>query len=92
MNYKKVTALILASVMMASAFVGCSGGGDEKTSKSEGSKTETNSSKEETLEDISFPLKETMEFTSFSGMDQEYALDECLAMQTAMENANIKQY
>ncbi|MBS5142141.1 MAG: extracellular solute-binding protein [Firmicutes bacterium] len=90
MNYKKVTALILASVMMASAFVGCSGGGDEKTSKSEGSKTETNSSKEETLEDISFPLKETMEFTSFSGMDQEYALDECLAMQTAMENANIK--
>lgn len=44
MNYKKVTALILASVMMASAFVGCSGGGDEKTSNSEGSKTETNSS------------------------------------------------
>lgn len=40
-------------------------------------------------ETITFPLEETMEFTSFSGMDQDYTLDDNLAMKTAMENANI---
>ncbi|WP_300843318.1 extracellular solute-binding protein [uncultured Acetatifactor sp.] len=38
---------------------------------------------------ITFPLAETMEFTSFSGMNQSYTLPDTLAMQEAMSRANI---
>lgn len=38
---------------------------------------------------ITFPLAETMEFTSFSGMNQSYTLSDTLAMQEAMSRANI---
>ena len=38
---------------------------------------------------ITFPLAETMEFTSFSGMNQSYTLPVTLAMQEAMSRANI---
>ena len=38
---------------------------------------------------ITFPLAETMEFTSFSGMNQSYTLPDTLAMREAMSRANI---
>ena len=38
---------------------------------------------------ITFPMAETMEFTSFSGMNQSYTLPDTLAMQEAMSRANI---
>lgn len=40
-------------------------------------------------EAVTFPLAEKMEFTSFSGMNQSYALPDTLAMQEAMSRANI---
>ena len=38
---------------------------------------------------ITFPLAETMVFTSFSGRNQSYTLPDTLAMQEAMSRANI---
>lgn len=35
------------------------------------------------------PLAETMEFTAFGGMNQDYTLNDNLALETAMANANI---
>lgn len=93
MNYKKVTALFLAAAMMVSSLTACGGSKDTKEEKKEEKKTEssvTEDGGEETpAEEVSLPLKETMEFTSFSALDQEYALGDNVAMKKAMEDANI---
>ena len=100
MKLKKVLVLMMAAAMAMSTLAACSSGGDETTA-AEGGNTTTAAAGEDTTaaaeggesaasgETITFPLAETMEFTSFSCMNQDYALGDTLAMQTAMENANI---
>lgn len=104
MKIKKVTAFFLAAAMAMSVMTGCGSNGgsasedDSKSSESkpmEESKEESDASAESagggeaSGGSITFPLAETMEFTSFSGMNQSYTLPDTLAMQEAMSRANI---
>lgn len=81
MKWKKVVGFTMAVTLAVTGLAGCSG--------SQESDTEKQNSDSSKLEEVKFPLEETMEFTSFSTMNMEYTLDDNLAMQTAMENANI---
>ena len=100
MKLKKVTALIMATVVAACAMAGCGKkeeGADSANTEKESATQEgsVDSSGEEEKEEaaapekIVFPLEETMEFTSFSMMNGDFTLDTNLVMQTSMENANI---
>lgn len=94
---KKLIALLLAMAMCVSTLAGCgdSGSGSKEAENngavSDSDKEESQDTTEEDAvsEGITFPLEETMVFTAFAGMNGEFKLSESLAMQTAMENANI---
>ena len=103
MKVKNTIAMMLAVTMITSMFAACSAGSQDTaegttaagTAAVEGDNA-TAAQSDESLaaqdadgDTITFPLAETMEFTSFSGMNQEYTLGDNLSMQTAMENANI---
>lgn len=78
MKIKRVIALVLAGAMSVSMFAGC------------GSKAENEEEKSELLEEVVFPLEETMSFTGFAVMTGQYALEDSLAWKTSLERANIE--
>ena len=104
MKVKKVATLLMAVVMTMSVMAGCgsdpapsSSGNDSQGGQEESSKEGADAGEENNEgnggaaagDSITFPLAETMEFTCFSGLNGENALENTLTMQVMMEDANI---
>lgn len=103
MKIKKAAALCMAVIMAMSVMTGCgsegsgssqggqtsSDDGQQKDSGSDGEDSQAGGSGESSGGEITFPLAETLEVTSFSGMNQSYLLPETLAMKELMAKGNI---
>lgn len=77
MKHKRILALILVATMLASMSVAC------------GKKDKEDDEEVVMLEEVVFPLEESMSFTGFAVMTGQYSLEDNLAWQKSLERANI---
>lgn len=78
MRMKKQVAFFLALLMLATTLVGCGSGSGNGSGQSD------------LMEEVTFPLEESMSFSAISVMNGQYSLKDNLAWNTALERANIE--
>lgn len=97
LKLKNITAFILIFIMALSSLAGCGSSNTGDTSAD--TKKGTTDDKDQTggtdgtdgiSGEISFPLDETAEYSVFAILDGEYDLKDNLAMNTALDTANMK--
>ena len=98
MKFKKLTTVMLASLLVVSSLAACgntageAGSSASATTEKESISIAVESAATATSEEegITFPLEEKLTFTGFSGMNGEYAVSDGLAWKVALERANIE--
>ena len=98
MKFKKLTTVMLASLLAVSSLSACgntvgeAGSSASATTEKESTSIAVESSATATSEEegITFPLEEKLTFTGFAGMNGEYTVSDNFAWKKALERANIE--